>query len=215
MIPFNRRGTLANFRPPFSRSPFAAARKKAPETSHSSAKKPLNSSAFKDSPGTAAVIGAVAMRVPTATCMTATPTMVRAMPAGRNQAANQPTPTARITMKKPIPLPSSRTIVVHTVRNAATVATTIPARYAPLPLGMSRPAASFDPAIASLPPRLRSSHRTGRDRRPEQKLSNDQAMLSYRRASVLHAASWSPPTFLNQFAATSHRVVSVNIREHS
>ena len=98
------------------------------DSSHSIAKKPLNAKALKNSPGTFAVTGAVAIRMPAIACMIATPSIVRAIPAGRNQAANQPTATAMITMKKPMPLPSSRTMVVHTVRNEATIATATPAR---------------------------------------------------------------------------------------
>jgi len=88
----------------------------------------LNTKARDEPSGVAAVTGAVAMAIPSSACMTATPIIVRAIPAARNQAANAPTPAAMITMKKPMPLPSSRTIVVHTLRNEAMIATATPAR---------------------------------------------------------------------------------------
>ena len=68
------------------------------------------------------------MAMPSSACMTATPSMVRAMPAGRNQAAKPPTIAAMMTRKKPMPLPSSRTTVNHTLRNDVISATADPAR---------------------------------------------------------------------------------------
>ncbi len=91
-------------------------------------KKPLNTSALNEPSGWLAMIGAVALARPKRACMTATPSMVRAMPAGSNQAAKAPTAAARMIRKKPMPVPSSRTRVVHTVRNDATSATATPAR---------------------------------------------------------------------------------------
>ena len=48
---------------------------------------PLNSKAFNEAPGMLAVDGTVAVATPSKACMMATPSIVRAMPAGRNQAA--------------------------------------------------------------------------------------------------------------------------------
>jgi hypothetical protein len=89
---------------------------------------PLNASIFDDAPGTAAVIGAVAMATPSNACMIATPTIPRAIPEARNHAEKAPTAAAIITMKKPIPLPSSRTIVVQIVTRDVTSAIVAPAR---------------------------------------------------------------------------------------
>ncbi len=103
-------------------------RKNAADIRHSTAKNPLNSNDLDGPSGMLAVDRAVAIAIPSKTCMAATPIMARAMPAARNRAANAPTAAAMITMKKPMPSPSSRTIVVHTLRNDATSAAAAPAR---------------------------------------------------------------------------------------
>jgi hypothetical protein len=53
---------------------------------------------------------------------------VRLIPAARNEAENAPTAIAMTSMKKPIPLPSSRTTVVQIVRSEDASATAAPAR---------------------------------------------------------------------------------------
>ena len=76
-----------------------AVRKQAAEISHSTVKTPLNSKALDGPPSMLALDGAVAMSPPSDACMIAMPSMVRAMPADWNQAANPPTAAAMISMK--------------------------------------------------------------------------------------------------------------------
>src|SRR5690349_16324359 len=77
----------------------AETRKKFADISHSAVKKVLNSKTLDGPPGALAVIGAVAISKPRSNCIAPTPSMARAIPADRNQAAKAPTPAARITMK--------------------------------------------------------------------------------------------------------------------
>jgi hypothetical protein len=100
------------------------------------------------------VIGAVAMAMPSSAYMIATPVMVGAVPPGRNPHATQPTIAVMINMKNPMPFPSSRTIVVHTVRNDVRTATPTPTptRKARLALRRPVPAVSFAAVMPFLPP---------------------------------------------------------------
>lgn len=119
-------GPLAS--PPEASGALAARPKHAAETSQDRLATPQCSRMPDPPSGSAAVDGAVAIATPSSACIMATPSMARAIPAGRNQAANPPVPAASITRKKPMPLPSSRTSVVHNVRNAVASATATPAR---------------------------------------------------------------------------------------
>ena len=91
-------------------------------------KRPLDSRMWSAPPGSFAIDGAVARRAASNACMIAMPSIVRAIPADRNQAETAPTAAAMISMENAMPLPSSLTIVVHIVRNDAASATPTPNR---------------------------------------------------------------------------------------
>ena len=73
-----------------------AARKKAADASQSNVNTPLATRALRPRSGSVAVTGAVAIAVANRACMIATPSIVRAIPSARNQAANAPTSAAII-----------------------------------------------------------------------------------------------------------------------
>jgi hypothetical protein len=83
--------------------------------------------ALNELSGVLALDGAVAMATASNACMIATPSMVRAMPAGRNQAENPPTNAAMISRKNRCHC-HHRERLCHTVRNDVTSATPTPAR---------------------------------------------------------------------------------------